>query len=745
MATKIVTKNSSTASAVPTASDLVQGELAVNVADKRLFTEDNGGSIVELGTNPSSLTVSGNIDVDGTTNLDVVDIDGAVDMASTLTVAGEITANGGIALGDNDKATFGASDDLEIYHDGSASYIKDLGTGPLAINTNGSEIMLTGQSGGEYMLRAIQDGAVELYHDAAKKLATTATGIDVTGTATMDGLTVNTGSYGAVGAGSGRMYGSSSHGLVIQGSGTTNDFLFLGSDGSDSFKIANNGDISFFEDTGTTPKLFWDASAESLGIGTSSPAAKLHIESAGTNEAIRINTDTGYNAGINYYVNDTIKWTAQVLGDGTDAYRFYNFASGEAMRIDSSGNVGIGTSSPSAPLNISATYSSDTTEQFRIQDNTGGKLDFFGYANGGKGLQAYADDGSTFYNLNLQPLGGNVGIGTSSPSAKVDIRDIGGRTIQLGKNPTTNYYGSSLYMSVDIGSTEKAFNIGTKYSATGGNLVFEHSTNDMGRNGDASALTYTERMRIDSSGNLLVGTSGTLYGTAGRGVLEVNGSSSSIAALKVNNAAAGYMYHSGTNMDVWNNLSGYLRFATSGAERMRIDSAGSLLVGTASALLNNRSLQVKANGGNDAAVIQSTAVSAKTLLCWNNVTSGDNQFIGFLTEAGGTQRGLIDYNRASGQVRYNVTSDARLKNNIKNAEESGSLIDSIQVRQYDLKETNHHVGFGFIAQELQAVAPEAVSGDADSEDMMGVDYSKLVPMLIKEIQSLRNRVAQLEE
>ena len=97
MATKIVTKNSSTASAVPTASDLVQGELAVNVADKRLFTEDNAGAIVELGTNPSTLTVtgvltgtsldiSGNIDVDGTTNLDVVDIDGAVDMASTLAV-----------------------------------------------------------------------------------------------------------------------------------------------------------------------------------------------------------------------------------------------------------------------------------------------------------------------------------------------------------------------------------------------------------------------------------------------------------------------------------------------------------------------------------------------------------------------------------------------------------------------------------------------------------------------------------
>ena len=66
MATKIVTKNSSTASAVPTASDLVQGELAVNVADKRLFTEDNTGTIVELGTNPSTLAVDTTLYVDST-------------------------------------------------------------------------------------------------------------------------------------------------------------------------------------------------------------------------------------------------------------------------------------------------------------------------------------------------------------------------------------------------------------------------------------------------------------------------------------------------------------------------------------------------------------------------------------------------------------------------------------------------------------------------------------------------------
>ena len=71
-------------------------------------------------------------------------------------------------------------------------------------------------------------------------------------------------------------------------------------------------------------------------------------------------------------------------------------------------------------------------------------------------------------------------------------------------------------------------------------------------------------------------------------------------------------------------------------------------------------------------------------------------------------------------------------------------VDAIQVRKFDWKADGSHQDYGMIAQELQTVAPEAVSGDADSEEMMGVDYSKLVPMLVKEIQSLRSRVAQLE-
>ena len=88
---------------------------------------------------------------------------------------------------DNTKAIFGAGSDLQIYHDGSTSYILDDGTGDLQLRTN-NRIVLA-KSPFEYMADFNADGAVDLYYDNSKKLATTSTGIDVTGTTVTDGLT----------------------------------------------------------------------------------------------------------------------------------------------------------------------------------------------------------------------------------------------------------------------------------------------------------------------------------------------------------------------------------------------------------------------------------------------------------------------------------------------------------------------------------------------------------------------------
>jgi hypothetical protein len=91
---------------------------------------------------------------------------------------------------DNVKATFGDSNDLEIYHNGSDTFIEDNGTGNFLITTNGNNITFM-KNQAETMAVLKTDGAAELYHDNALKLATTATGADITGVLTSDGLTVD--------------------------------------------------------------------------------------------------------------------------------------------------------------------------------------------------------------------------------------------------------------------------------------------------------------------------------------------------------------------------------------------------------------------------------------------------------------------------------------------------------------------------------------------------------------------------
>lgn len=96
---------------------------------------------------------------------------------------------------------------------------------------------------------------------------------------------------------------------------------------------------------------------------------------------------------------------------------------------------------------------------------------------------------------------------------------------------------------------------------------------------------------------------------------------------------------------------------------------------------------------------------------------------------------------------FNASSDRRLKKNIQPTGSFGDIIDSIDVVQFDWNDSGIHNRAGFIAQDLAVVAPEAVTaGDTNEqiETPWGVDYSKLVPMLVKEIQELRARLHAVE-
>jgi len=193
--------------------------VAVLAGQVKMIATDGAGSgavIYDLLTDVNlagttvtdNLTVSGNIDVDGTTNLDAVDIDGAVQLDATFTVGAndqgyDVTLHGDTAarnvvwdssadsliFSDNAKAVFGAGSDLQVYHDGSASYITDQGTGNLVLGAADS-IIFQNAAHDENMLVASQNGAVSLYYDNAVKIATTSGGVEVTGAATVGGAAV---------------------------------------------------------------------------------------------------------------------------------------------------------------------------------------------------------------------------------------------------------------------------------------------------------------------------------------------------------------------------------------------------------------------------------------------------------------------------------------------------------------------------------------------------------------------------
>ena len=216
--------------------------------------------------------------------------------------------------------------------------------------------------------------------------------------------------------------------------------------------------------------------------------------------------------------------------------------------------------------------------------------------------------------------------------------------------------------------------------------------------------------------------------------------------------APAYTFDGDTNTGMYSPAADTLAFAEGGAERMRINSAGKVLIGTTSqgsygAKLRVLGGRIEGSGyvatGNSSLFLLGGNYGAPTIECRSYTSySSNTQKIMRFAGSTGTERGSITI--AGFTTSYNTSSDERLKENISDAEDAGSKIDAIRIRQFDWKDGGEHQDYGVIAQELQSVAPEAVSEGYDEEDMWSVDYSKLVPTLIKEIQTLRNRVAQLE-
>jgi hypothetical protein len=272
-----------------------------------------------------------------------------------------------------------------------------------------------------------------------------------------------------------------------------------------------------------------------------------------------------------------------------------------------------------------------------------------------------------------------------------------------------------------------------------------------------NAISFTQAMTLDASGNLGVGITNPtarlhLKGTSGsspntNGILfQYSTSTTNFGAIGLDNSTGDLVVASGSGAA--------LRFYTNSDlattnERARITSGGDFRLGTNSyELASNRRMTVLGTAGIEA--VATGTGGEPCVECWQKHTSGDNVFIEFLTETAATSRGSISYNRTAGLVAYNTTSDYRAKDILGPVANPGATIDALKVYEGKMKGATQSRPM-LVAHEAQEHAPYAVTGEKDAVNEDGtpkyqqMDVSSLVPLLIAEIQSLRARVAQLEQ
>ena len=520
---------------------------ADNTNIKELPSGDNldltGSDIVNVVdvTTSGNMVVGGNLTVNGTTTTinsatltiddkNIVLASGAADAAAAngagITIDGasanllyssstdgfafnkgvtvpSLTTTGNVSFGDNDKAIFGAGGDLEIYHDGSASYIKDLGTGPLAINTNGSEIMLTGQSGSEYMVRAIQDGAVELFHNASKKLATTSTGIDVTGVITTDGMTtsadINFGDNDKAifGAGSDLQIYHDGTRSYISDSGTgdlrlqASEVRMVNAANTEvGFKFVEDGAASLYFNA--NEKLATTGSGiDVTGNATFDDNGKA-IFGAGSDLQI-------YHDGSNSYIRDIGTGNLNILADelkimnasGTENKAFFVSDGGAYLYHNNSSKL----ETTSTGIDVTGTVTADgltvdTGSTFALSATLG--------HTGGSQLFFLSDDGGTRNQIDSQK---------NSASAALDLATGGTKRQRIDSNGDISFYE-------DTGSTAKLTWSASNESLTfGTNLAITTNEIDVATGNLTLDVAGVIVLDADNAGVIQLKDAGTHYGS----------------------------------------------------------------------------------------------------------------------------------------------------------------------------------------------------------------------------------------
>lgn len=582
-------------------------------------------------------------------------------------------------------------------------------------------------------------------------------------------------------------------------------------------------------------------SAGNVGIGEPSPAERLHISGSVDNDDVAIRIDNDSNDGSsstppsaavlfnttsnNGYVRvfgapgeTAANHRMDIGATAGSSYLTFSPSASERMRITSSGNVGIGETDPQQKLHVGgrglfetggSTADATTSTYEKGITLTGGNMrlviDTSNVSNGGSYIQTRHSSTtypSAYYTLALNPLGGKVGIGTNSPSHKLEV--VGdGVVVSDGTDQGIIYLRSD---RTDTYIKENG-NYQIETAAPSG-ILFECDSNSNGFGTFNIKRQGASRFYITDGGNIGLAT------TSPRTKLDINGPLAVVGGTFTSgtsgadsNSSAGIVLRrgkkilsgapSGSNQDFYlRNLidhdtsgninigqggtslisniylrpgsSGIVSFFTTGSETMRIDSSGQLGLGTtnptarfhlAQALSSNsermgRFVPTRANSNIYGAVgLRFEGLdygNAMEFIRTNTYNGGALRFVSVTTQVGSIVIG-------SSGTSYNVTSDYRLKENIVNLTGGIERVKQLQPKRFNFIQDPDVIVDGFLAHEAQTVVPQAVTGEKDgaypngNPIYQGIDQAKIVPLLtaalkeaIAKIENLETRIQTLE-
>jgi hypothetical protein len=430
---------------------------------------------------------------------------------STFTqLTSDLATNGNdINFGDNDKAQFGDSNDLQIYHNGSNSYIQDNGTGNLSIDATQLQFRNGAQS--QTYADFANGGAARLFYGGAVKISTTTSGVSVTGTVVSDGLTVDN--------------GASQTDIQIESDVASNIKMSVSS--TDYFRIYTSPSDTQIRNLTANPMIFNTTDTERMridgsghiGVGTSTLPRTLNIYGA-SNGTIGLDNPVSGSPQIAFKQNGTDKafvtyWDAfdtLALSDG----------SGNGLHFKpSTGNVGIGTSSPATTLVVHGTANSTVAYIGGDSDNAPNrKLAITGSGN---------DLTYTIDSTGASSLFGQLAFATNGTEA-MRIDSSGRVMVGTTSASNLNTFGDDLIVSNTSGGTGSGISIISNATNGYSNVYFGDTDDaDIGRiqyNNLDNSMTFrtnaSDAMRIDSSGNVLVGKTAIALATVG-GELRADG------------------------------------------------------------------------------------------------------------------------------------------------------------------------------------------------------------------------------